>query len=118
RAELEGIARGKTVSNNQGKYTWRYLNFASQTEIRIAQALDAVGVLFFPNSKARLNGPDGRENRIPDFLVCKDGKWGILEVDGEEWHPATRAVHDHARDRYFVKHGIRVVQHFDATDCY
>lgn len=116
--ELEGIARGKTVNNNQGRHSWRNLHFASVSEMKVAHALDDAGVLFFPNSKARLNGPEGRENRIPDFLVCKEGKWGILEVDGEEWHPASRAVHDHARDRHFQKHGIRVVQHFDATDCF
>jgi hypothetical protein len=27
-------------------------------------------------------------------------------------------VQDHARDRKFQQHGIRVVSHFDATDCF
>ena len=57
-------------------------------------------------------------NREPDFLVCLGGKWGILEVDGEPFHPASRTVEDHERDRLFKQHGIRVVEHFDATKCY
>ena len=75
------------------------------------------GVLFFPNCKARLNTPEGRDNEEPDFLVCYNGKLGILEVDGEPWHPASRTVHDHQRDRLFKVHGIRVVEHYDAKRC-
>ena len=95
---------------------WENLRFRSESEIRIAQALDKVqGVLFFPNAKARLGHPRGRENREPDFLVCYKGKWGILEVDGPSHHQAAK---DHARDRLFKLHGISFVEHFEATDCY
>ena len=117
-SELQGIARGRTVTNNDGTHSWNNMRFASASEVKIAQALDEAGVMFFPSSKTRLNGPDGRENRVPDFLVCKDGKWGILEVDGEPFHPPSRTVHDHARDELFHLHGIRVVRHYDANECY
>jgi hypothetical protein len=60
----------------------------------------------------------GRRNREADFLVCLDGKWGILEVDGEPFHPPARTVHEHEQDRLFHNHGIAVVQHFDASRCY
>jgi very-short-patch-repair endonuclease len=43
---------------------------------------------------------------------------GILEVDGEPFHPPTRTVQDHERDRLFRDHGIRVVEHFDASQCF
>ncbi len=117
RAELIGIARGKSVTNNSGKFTWNNLKFASPPEMRIAEALDAKGVMFFPSAKGRLNDMDGRSNRIPDFLVCHNGKWGILEVDGGTYHPPTRTVHDHARDELFHQHGVRVVRHYDAREC-
>lgn len=117
RDELISIARGKSVDNNRGPITWQNLRFASPPEVRIAQALDAAGVMFFPSSKGRLDGPDGRENRIPDFLVCKYGRWGILEVDGERWHPPSRTIDDHARDELFHQHGVRVVRHYDAREC-
>jgi hypothetical protein len=122
REELLEIARGVGVHNQaaQGKALriWKNLYFRSQSEIRIAEALDRAGVLFFPNCRGRLGLPATRENKEADFLICHDGKWGILEVDGEPFHPPTRTVQDHARDRAFREHGIRLVEHFDATDCY
>jgi len=41
-----------------------------------------------------------------------------LKVDGEPFHPPSRTVHDHTRDRLFKEHGIRVVEHFDASECF
>jgi hypothetical protein len=123
-SELLEIARGRGVNNQladeiQARVrTWNNLRFRSQSEVRIAIALDQAGVLFLPNCRARLTTPQGRENREADFLVCHEGKWGILEVDGEPFHPPSRTVHDHERDRLFKSHGIRVVEHFDASECF
>lgn len=121
-AEMVAMARGKDVNNQApgdgAGRVWNRLRFRSATEIKIAEALDKRGVLFFPLCRARLNGPLGRVNREPDFLICQDGKWGILEVDGEPYHPPQRTVHDHERDRLFQQHGVRVASHFDATDCF
>lgn len=121
-AELLEIARGRGVSNqgprDQSTRLWNNLRFRSESEIRVARALDRAGVLFLPNCKARLGMSDNRANREPDFLVCKDGKWGVLEVDGEPFHPPSRTVHDHERDRLFRAHGIKVVEHFDASRCF
>lgn len=83
--------------------------------MRIAQCLDQAGVLFVPNGLVRL-GAKRRENRRPDFLICYLGKWGILEVDGQPYHPS--AARDHDRDRLFLTHGLRLVQHFTAEECY
>jgi len=122
RSELLEIARGRGVHNQaveaRPARIWCNLRFRSQSEIRIAQALDRAGVLFLPNCKARLGSPGNRQNREADFLVCHKGKWGILEVDGEPFHPPSRIVEDHKRDRLFRAHGILVVEHFDASECY
>lgn len=122
REELLEIARGKGVHNQalqaQHARTWKNLRFRSQSEIRIAQAFDSEGVLFLPNCTGRIGEIKGRKNREADFLVCDTGKWGILEVDGEPFHPPSRTAQDHERDRLFRKHGIRVVEHFGATRCY
>jgi hypothetical protein len=96
---------------------WNNLRFHSATEARVARALERTGVMFFPNCLGRV-GTKNRRNRAPDFLVCSAGKWGILEVDGAPFHPATRASEDHERDRHFKEHGARVVERFDATRCY
>ncbi|KAF5414318.1 MAG: hypothetical protein C5S48_08895 [Candidatus Methanogaster sp.] len=122
RTELLEIARGKGVYNQavmaKPARIWKNLRFRSQSEVQIAQALDRVGVLFLPNCMARLGSISGRRNREADFLICYEGKWGILEVDGEPFHPPTRTVKDHERDRLFRSHGILVVEHFDASKCY
>ena len=122
RSELLEIARGRGVHNQAAScstpLTWSNLRFRSKSEIMIARALDRAGVLFLPNCLMRLSTATGRQNREADFLICKGGKWGILEVDGEPFHPPSRAAEDHERDRLFRSYGIRVVEHFDASRCY
>jgi len=132
RKELFELLRGGTVSNqgtstedfrsggvtNQATtakpvWTYQYLRFRSPYEVELAKAFDQVaGVIYFPCCKGRMSGPNGRENREPDFLVCKDGKWGILEVDGKT-HPAATKANEDERDRIFKRHGIKLVEHYD-----
>ncbi len=122
RTELLEIARGRGVHNQAIETTrsriWMNLRFRSQSEIRIAPALDRSGVFFLPNCMGRIGSVGNRMNREADFLVCHNGKFGILEVDGEPFHPPSRVAQDHERDRLFRKHGIGVVEHFDANRCY
>jgi len=99
------------------KIEWQNLSFSSVSEVKIAQALDQAGVLFFPNCRGRLTTPQGRRNRECDFLVCYEGIWGILEVDGEPFHPASRAAEDHKRDGFFLDHGVWV-HRFDSNECF
>lgn len=123
REQLIEIAKGRGIYNQgvsveqKSLITWYNLRFRSQSERRIADALDKVKVLFLPNCLGRL-GVSDRQNREADFLVCHKGRWGILEVDGEPFHPPSRTVHDHERDRLFKAHGIKVIEHYDATKCY
>lgn len=124
RSELLEIARGRGISNQAGGEraarirTWNNFGFRSASEIKIAQSLDRARILFLPNCKARLGLGGNRQNREADFLVCHNGKWGILEVDGEQFHPPSRTVSDHERDRLFRVHGINTIEHYDATKCY
>lgn len=120
RATLQAPIRLDIHNNlfaHEGALEWNHLRFRTVGEVRIAQALDAAGVLFLPNCRARLGDDGKRENREPDFLVCHKGKWGMLEIDGRS-HTPTRAVEDHDRDRLFKLHGVRVVEHFDDAECF
>jgi hypothetical protein len=121
RAELVEMARGILVHNQAAtaeKFRlWHNLRFRSQSEIRIAEALDKTGVIFFPNCMARLSGPNRRMIMEPDFLIGRDGRWGILEVDGGDFHPPERTAQEHERDRLFRAHGV-LVERFDAQRCY
>ena len=104
RTELLGLARGKAVSNQGLTYgngpsplTWKNLRFRSASERRIAEALDRAGVLFFPNCTARLGRTPSRKNREADFFIGHEQKWGILEVDGEAFHPPSRIAQEQER---------------------
>lgn len=92
------------------------LRFRSRTETRIYDALKRKKVLFFPNATAVLGG--GPEKREPDFLICQDGKWGILEVMGEPYHPGATAMRDHDRARLFKDYGLLTVEFYDAARCF
>ncbi len=115
---IEGKAVHNQAVESSSVVVWKNMRFRSASEMRIAEALDRIGIMFLPNCKAAVGEMDRRENREPDFLICHEGKWGILEVDGEPFHPPSRTVQDHERDRLFRDHGIRVVEHFDASECF
>lgn len=121
RRRLLEAARGDRVHNQAGgngaTHVWHGLRFRSHSEMTIAQALDRAGVMYLANCLARLGPPPDRLTREADFLVCHDGRWGILEVDGEPFHPASRTAEDHERDRLFRLQGVSAVEHFDAGEC-
>jgi hypothetical protein len=125
RTELAEILQGKRIDNQGTEWEgssipvklWMNLKFRSQSEIKIAESLEKAGVLFLPNCLSRLGGANTRKTKEADFLICHEGKWGILEVDGEPFHPPSRTVHDHERDRLFKNHGIKLTEHFDADRC-
>jgi hypothetical protein len=121
RVKLLGVIEGK-IPLNQGvpiqdkpRYTWEYLFFRSPVEISIAKALDKCGVLFLPNCATRLGLATCRENREADFLVCHEGKWGILEINGDTYH--INSAKDHNRGRLFKLHGIKVFEPYEASRC-
>ncbi len=123
RKEMEEVLEGKKALNQcipikEGNiFYWEHLRFRSPHEMAIARALNVHEVLFLPNCMARLgsSNPSERMNKEADFLICCDGKWGIMEVDGETFH--TNAAHDHKRDRLFSAYGIRVIHRFTAKEC-
>jgi len=121
RNELLAILDGRDVDNQaigfKATKTYQGLRFRSESEVRIAQALDRAAVMYVPNCRSRVGSLEKRRNIEADFLVMVDGKWGVLEVDGEQWH-AGLAARDHERDRPFHFHGAKIVQRFDAGECF
>lgn len=122
RNELLAVLEGRSVDNQaigfKATKSYEGLRFRSESEVRVAQALDRAGVLYLPNCQARVGSKDRRRNSEADFMICVDGKWGVLEVDGSQWHPPQRAAQDHQRDRPFKHHGAVVVERFDAGECF
>ena len=121
RAKMLEIIEGKMPLNQclpiqeKPRHSWAYLLFRSPVEITIAQTLDKYRVLYLPNCMARLGIPGARENKEADFLVCYDGKWGILEINGDTYH--VNSAKDHNRGRLFKLHGIKVFEPYEASRC-
>lgn len=122
REELAAFLDGKHIHNQaRGLHIaveWEGLKFRSKSELRIAQALDRARVMYLPNCRGRIGGKDGRRTIERDFLVILNGRCGILEVDGEPYHPAARSAIEHERDRLFKTHGVTLVERYDAKRCY
>lgn len=94
---------------------WKGMIFRSQTEVRIAKTLDHRGIFFVPPTRVRMSaGKNERQSRELDFVICHEGKWGVLEVDG----PFHDAKLDAERDKLLRTHGIRSIQRFPSDRCY
>lgn len=104
---------------------WGGMYFRSQPEIAIAEELDKRNVLFFGNVRGRLQLQDlpaakaseclsGRVEL--DFLVFKDRKCMILEVDGQHHQEGTQTIRDYVRDRVLLREGIPTAR-FTAFEC-
>lgn len=90
--------------------TYNEMKFASQSEIRIAQELEAKSILFFPLPLAvrAETGNIYEDHREIDFLICQNGTWGILEIS---YHP-NRFEKDAEKDAWFKKSGILCIQQY------
>ncbi len=93
-------------------YSWKGWQFRSAAEANIAQALDHSGVLFFPKATARLTTTVDRQNQDVYFLICYEGKLGILGVNAEDGDEA-----DRRSDRILQSQGIRMIQYYNAIEC-
>jgi hypothetical protein len=117
-AQLRGDAEPSNqavVGPKSPAFTWNGLGFRSRTEQVLAEAFSRNGVLFFPLAAA----VSRTQKYEPDFLVCNgQGKWGILEVHGDDFHPPETAAQEHERGRWFQERGVRFFQVFNATDCF
>ncbi len=94
---------------------WKNLIFRSNSEIKIAKTLDHRDIFFIPPGRVRMSAGKGeRQSRELDFVICYEGKWGVLEVDG----PYHVAKLDAERDKLLRSHGIRNIQRFPSERCY
>lgn len=110
------ITKKAAAKHAKPVYEYNELHYASSSEIRIAQELEARKVLFFPLAVAvRADSGDRYDDhREVDFLVCRDGSWGILEVS---YHP-DRFEKDSEKDAWFKKSGILCIEHRSSEQCY
>lgn len=134
RQQIELIIHGTALTTSAqqpqqngagGNYTkeWGGLYLRSEAEVRIAEALEQTGLLYFANARGRVGLKDtvvsnsqltGRVEA--DFMVFYRGNCLILEVDGRHHNEQGNTVRDYARDRVLLKAGVPTVR-FTAKDC-
>ena len=115
------------VNNCYFKREWTYLHdelhFRSKAEIAIYDELKQRDVLFFPNPAAVLGASASEygaavEKKEPDFLICYKGKWGILEINHDDFHTGiVRTTKDHERARKFNHYGLFFIHAYDYDKC-
>ena len=107
----EAVNDSANSSSGNLTHSWNGSQFRSVAEVKIAEALDRAGVLFFPKATARLTTPNGKHNQEPHFLICYQGKLGILAVDVDDAEPEA------ATDGILQSQGIHIIQHYEVTEC-
>lgn len=120
----EGVRRylAGDVVNNQGAAGTSpilddlALRYKSQAEVAISKALRRARVMFFPLPVAVITVGQKSNKREPDFLICDAGRWGVLEVQGDEYHK--NATVDHERAELLQRHGIKYVRFYSSQACH
>jgi hypothetical protein len=113
----QGVVTEKVFTREKKSvYLYNEMKFGSQAEIRIAQELEARKVLFFPLPLAIRQDTNvfWQDHKEPDFLICNDGVWGILEVSH---HSSERYEKDVEKDAWFKQSGILCIEHRTADQC-
>ncbi len=113
---LQLIGRGIT---NQAAFKSTYhpmceyngMKFRSKSEMRLAEHFEQSDVLFFPLPLANYQG----QTKEPDYLVCKDGRWAILECVSDQYHPSVEKEAN--RDVWFQDHHIEI-RKYSAAQCF
>jgi hypothetical protein len=93
------------------EYFWKKWYFHSLEQVKIAEALDRAGVLFFPNSKAQLPNFEDQPYKQVDFLICYNSKLGVLEIQYSDTEKQEK------RDYFLSKQGIFLIEYCDPVQC-
>lgn len=114
-AALAPWPQRRSEPENYRAIEWKGMIFRSESEVKIAKALDHRGIFFIPPARVRLNASkDSRMTRELDFVICYERRWGVLEVDG----PFHVAAADAERDQLLRAHGIASIQRFPSLRCF
>jgi hypothetical protein len=111
----EGVNnQGRVRSDNIAPYTKDGLLFRSKPEINLYQALKARGITFSP-LPVFIRGGDNYRRVEPDFVIWKNGKFIVIELDGTPFHTET-PVEAHERTIMFNWEGAHI-ERISAAEC-
>lgn len=118
---IDSEQRGdRQLHNNSDKqvYYWHGFKFYSDAEVKIAEALDRLSILFFPHPQLRLNTSEGRRNQQPSFVILYQGKVGIMQIDDEGQSSQRESENPKMQNDFiFNSQDIGIIQHYEANRC-
>lgn len=97
---------------NKGRYIT--INFRSPAEENLFEHLYNTECLFFPCPLGLSNSFNDPFYKEPDYLVCLNGKWAILEIVTDSTHSSV--VNEAKRTRQFQNHNIQI-RSYDYSKC-
>lgn len=98
--------QGRVRSDNVASRQEDGLLFRSASEIRLYRALKSLGVTFAP-LPVFLRGGANYARLEPDFVLLKDGRVMVVEVDGDTYHRET-PVEAHRRLQPMDQEGAKI----------
>lgn len=107
----EGISNQASFkSTSYPMFEYNGVKFRSKSEKSLAPIFEKSKILFFPLPLAI----SGTERKEPDFLVCQNGKWAILEVVNDHFHPSVEKEAD--RTNWFQNHHV-LIRSYSSKKC-
>lgn len=128
--KVESLAKGFAITarrtlggGENAPFEWGGLYLRSPAERAIAEELNRRGILFFANVRGRVSTDKSPISELQssgrvelDFLVFKNGKAIILEVDGSQHNVGNARNRDYAKDRLMLKESLPTAR-FTAQEC-
>jgi hypothetical protein len=123
--QSSALATIKKTNSKVDGFEWGGMYFRSPVEVKIAEALDKRGLLFFGNARGRIGGQGSPVSTSSgwltgrleiDFLVFHKGKCISLEIDGKHHQEDIQTQRDYIRDRLLLREGIATAR-FTAQEC-
>lgn len=106
--------QGRVRSDNLATHEHEGLLFRSEAEINLYRALKSLGLAVAP-LPVFVQGGQSYQRIEPDFVIVKQGKTMVVEVDGDRFHQESPADAD-SRLAFLLEEGVQVMR-INASEC-
>lgn len=111
---------GLENNHNNSPFSKHSQSLLQEAEIKIATALESIGVTFFVKPNIKLTTQEGKCNLQPNFAIYYGGKLGIIEIDETEKRSNNEVGSQIEKnsDRLLQNTNIDMVKHYDDIRCF
>jgi hypothetical protein len=97
--------------DEKNDYIWNNVRFNTEVEVKIAEILDRMNIIFSPNTILRMIAAKGKVTKKVSFLIIVRGKCGILDIIPDEDNDLEDANH------YILGQGIDLIRFYTENIC-